>query len=122
MVQGDGIGRKIVVLPDAMLGSVGSMRARCSERFSRAQELLVAEKSETRSETDPESGAEVDLFYRGLSGPADAADFRRGACRAGVDELAKVLGFRVIVTDARAKLATEERFPGRGPDFAGLAG
>src|SRR4051812_32096891 len=110
VVQGTGIGRKLVVLPDAVLGSVGSaaLDARAVER---AQELLIAEKSETRPETDPESGAEMELFYEVFPAPPTLLIFGAVHVAQALTKLAKILGFRVIVTDARAKLATEERFP-----------
>jgi len=110
VVQGTGIGRKLVVLPDAVLGSVGSaaLDARAVER---AEELLVAEKSETRPETDPETSAELELFYEVFPAPPTLLIFGAVHVAQALTKLAKILGFRVIVTDARAKLATEERFP-----------
>jgi len=106
VVQGDGIGRKLVVLPGAVLGSVGSaaLDARVIER---AQELLVAEKSETRPETDPESGAEMELFYEIFPAPPTLLIFGAVHVAQALTKLSEMLRFRVIVTVARAKLASE---------------
>lgn len=110
VVSGAGIGRKLVVLPDETIGSVGSA-ALDALAVKRAGELLVAEKSETLAETDLESGAEVELFYEVFPAPPLLLIFGAVHVAQPLTTMAKMLGFRVIVSDARAKLATEERFP-----------
>jgi len=110
IVRGPGIGRKLLVLPDGARGSLGS-----AELDARAEAaaiaLLDAEKSETRTELDPATGAEIDVFYETFPAPPTLLIFGAVHVAQALTRFAKALGFRVIVSDARQKLATRERFP-----------
>lgn len=110
IVKGPGIGNKIVLLPDRTLGSAGSpaLDAIVRDALERA---LDAEKSVTTIETDPASGEAVEVFYEVFPAPPTLLIFGAVHVAQALTRMAKMLGFRVIVSDARAKLATEERFP-----------
>lgn len=110
VVKGPGIGNKLVLLPDRTLGSVGSaaLDAVVRDALDRA---LDDEKSVTTTETDPASGEEVEVFYEVFPAPPTLLIFGAVHVAQALTRMAKMLGFRVIISDARAKLATEERFP-----------
>src|SRR5688572_11612888 len=59
--RGEPLGAKLLVLPDHVEGSLGSI-ALDELAANDARLLLEAEKSETKTYSVPESGAEVDLF------------------------------------------------------------
>ena len=54
---------------------------------------------------------EVELFFESFPPPPTLLIFGAVHVAQALAKFAKQLGFRVIVTDARAKLATQERFP-----------
>ena len=110
IVRGPGIGRKLLVLPDGTRGSLGS-DALDARAVGVAAALLDAEKSETRSENDPVSGTEIEVFYETFPAPPTLLIFGAVHVAQALTRFAKALGFRVIVSDARQKLATRERFP-----------
>jgi xanthine dehydrogenase accessory factor len=110
IVRGPGLGRKLVVLPDGARGSLGSP-ALDERAVSHARALLDAEKSETRTEADPASGEEIEVFYETFPAPPTLLIFGAVHVAQSLTTFAKALGFRVIVSDARQKLATRERFP-----------
>ena len=70
---------------------------------------MAAEKSETR--TVQHDGEEIELFFDIY--PPSPTLLIFGAVHVGqaLTRIAKMIGFRVIVSDARAMLATRERFP-----------
>jgi xanthine dehydrogenase accessory factor len=110
VVRGEPLGAKLLVLPDHVEGSVGS--AALDELAANdAREFLDAEKSETRTYQEPDTGAEVDLFIETFPPPPTLLIFGAVHVAQALTKFAKLLGFTVIVSDARAKLATEERFP-----------
>ncbi len=110
IVRGPGLGRKLLSLQGETVGSLGS--AALDERaVAHAWALLDAEKSETRAEIDPESGAEIEVFYETFPAPPTLLIFGAVHVAQALTTFAKALGFRVIVSDARQKLATPERFP-----------
>lgn len=108
IVRGPGVGSNLLVRPDDTLGSLGDA-AFDAEVAATARELVAAERSETRTLTGP--AGEIDLFFESFA-PAPllvifgAVHVGQALCR-----FASQVGYRVIVTDARAKLATAERFP-----------
>jgi xanthine dehydrogenase accessory factor len=110
VVRGDPLGAKLLVLPDRVEGSVGNLTLD-AQVTGDAKALLDAEKSETRTYQVPGSEAEVDLFIETFPPPPTLLIFGAVHVAQALAKFAKLLGFTVIVSDARAKLATEERFP-----------
>jgi xanthine dehydrogenase accessory factor len=110
VVRGNPLGAKRLILPSATEGSLGSVGL---DEFATdaAQELLASEKSETRTVQLPGSDEAVDLFIETFPPPPTLLIFGAVHVAQALTRLAKANGFRVIVTDARAKLATTERFP-----------
>ena len=108
IVRGEGAGSKLVVLPDKHVGTLGS--GELDDRaIERANALLEDHRSLT--ETIPLESGEIDLFFETFPAPPTLLIF--GAVHTGqaLATLGKLLDFRVIVSDARAALLTEERFP-----------
>jgi xanthine dehydrogenase accessory factor len=110
VVKGEPLGAKMLILPDRTVGGLGSDEL---ERVAReaAAELLAAEKSETRPFQVGGQAEPVELFIETFPPPPTLLIFGAVHVAQSLTRLAKTLGFRVIVTDARAKLLTEERFP-----------
>jgi xanthine dehydrogenase accessory factor len=98
------------VLPDRVEGSVGDPAL--DERVAvDARELLATEKSETLPYDVPSTGQTVELFIETYPPPPTLLIFGAVHAAQALATHAKLLGFNVIVSDARAQLATEERFP-----------
>lgn len=108
VVRGPGFGRKVLLLPDETVGGLGDP-ALDAAVVADAQDLLAAEKSETRTYRTP--AGETDVFLEIFPTPptlliVGAVHVAQALCAFG-----KRLGFDVVVADAREKLATRERFP-----------
>jgi xanthine dehydrogenase accessory factor len=110
VVKGEGIGKKLVLLPDRMLGSLGSSEID-ELAVQHLREVLASERSVTTAEHDPSNGNELEIFYEVFPAPPTLLIFGAVHVAQALTRMAKMLGFRVIVSDARAKLATKERFP-----------
>lgn len=110
VVRGQPLGAKLLILPDGIRGGLGS--AELEQRvISDARDLLASEKSETRSYPVSGQSDPVDVFIEAFPPPPTLLIFGAVHVAQALTRLAKTLGFRVIVSDARAKLATPERFP-----------
>lgn len=108
VVRGPNLGAKLLVTPESVEGSLGNEEIdRIAVADSRA--LLAEERSETRTYTVAEG--DVDLFHETFPPPPTLLIFGAVHVAQALTRFAKQLGFRVIVTDARAKLATTDRFP-----------
>ncbi len=108
VVRGEPLGAKLLVLPEETLGSLGAPHLDAVVGGD-ARGLLAAERSETRAYPSP--NGEVEVFLETFPPPptlliVGAVHVGQALCAA-----AKPLGFDVVVVDARAKLATTERFP-----------
>lgn len=110
VVRGEPLGAKLLILPDRTVGRIDDAEL---ERIalSEARTLLDAGRSETRSYRLPGREEPVELFIETFPPPPTLLIFGAVHVAQALTRLAKSLGFRVIVTDARAKLLTEERFP-----------
>lgn len=108
IVSGPGAGAKMLILPDEVVGSLGNQTLE-RRAIADARELLADERSETR--TYDLAGESADIFIEVFPPPPTLLIFGAVHVAQALSSFAKQLGFRVIVTDARAKLATEERFP-----------
>lgn len=108
VVKGALLGKKLMVVNDEVTGSLGDSELDAIA-VAGARELLAAEKSETR--TVAHKGDELDLFFDVYPPSPTLLIFGAVHVSQALTRFAKALGFRVIVSDARAKLATPERFP-----------
>lgn len=108
VVSGDGTGQKLAVLPDSTVGSLGTV-ALDELAVPEARRLLDDERSLTQSY--PGEAGEIELFYEVFPPPPTLLIFGAVHVAQALATFGKQLGFRVIVTDARAKLLTAERFP-----------
>jgi len=108
VVSGEGAGNKLVVLPDSRVGSLGS-DALDELAVPEAERLLGEQRSRTLP--FPTESGEIELFFEVFPAPPTLLIF--GAVHVGqaLATIGKLLDFRVIVTDARAKLLSEDRFP-----------
>lgn len=108
VVKGEGAGNKLAVMADGTVGSLGSAELD-SLAIPEAKRLLDDERSLTHAfETD---AGDFELFFESFPSPPTLLIFGAVHVAQSVATFGKQLGFRVIVTDARAKLLTEERFP-----------
>ena len=107
VVRGDRLGAKLTVVDGTVTGSLGDP-ALDDFAVRRIDELVAAERSETIALPD---NAGTELFFDVYPSPPTLLIFGAVHAAQPLTRIAKMLGFRVIVTDARAKLATEERFP-----------
>lgn len=108
VVRGPNVGAKVLILPDEVLGTLGSPDLDALA-VADARTLLEAERSEIKSyELE---AAVVDVFIETFPPPPLLLIFGAVHVAQPLARIAKMLGFRVIVSDARAKLATPERFP-----------
>jgi xanthine dehydrogenase accessory factor len=104
VIRGDGIGTKMIVLEDGIEGTLGdpSLDARVT---ADARDLLLAERSETRSY------GEQDVFLDIYPLSPHLVIFGAVHVAQALSGFAQSLGFRVTVVDARRALATRYRFP-----------
>lgn len=108
VVKGEGAGNKLAVMPDGTVGSLGT--GQLDElAIPEAKRLLNDERSLTQS--FPTEAGEIELFFESFPSSPTLLIFGAVHVAQAVATFGKQLGFRVIVTDARAKLLTEERFP-----------
>lgn len=108
IVRGEPTGAKILIIGDDIDGTFGD--AAVDERvIKRARELL----EEGLSTTEPVSGphGEIEVFFESFPPPPTLIIFGAVHVAQPLTTMAKHLGFRVVVVDVRAKLATEDRFP-----------
>lgn len=108
VVRGANLGKKLIVTPDSADGTLGNADLD-RQAIADARVLLVEERSETRTYTVADD--EIELFHETFPPPPTLLIFGAVHVAQALTRFAKQLGFRVIVTDARAKLATAERFP-----------
>ncbi|MEO6653504.1 MAG: XdhC/CoxI family protein [Ilumatobacteraceae bacterium] len=119
VINGPGVGAKLLVRPDAEpLGSLGHDELdRVANRDALAE--LEAGRSGVRhygpaGETTPEDlvdTPEISVFVESWAPPPQMWIFGAVDFTAALAKVAKVLGFRVTVCDAREVFATRRRFP-----------
>jgi xanthine dehydrogenase accessory factor len=110
VVCGEPLGAKLLIVQQRTYGSLSNAELD-ARAIADARALLDAEKSETRSYAVPGLNDPIELFIETFPPPPTLLIFGAVHVAQALTRLAKSLGFRVIVTDARAKLLTEERFP-----------
>jgi xanthine dehydrogenase accessory factor len=112
IVRGEPLGAKQLIFPDVTetVGTLGNEALEAAVAPD-ALGLLAAEKSETKSYELPGRDAPVEVFIETYPPPPTLLIFGAVHVAQPLSHFAKALGFDVIVSDARAKLATAERFP-----------
>ncbi|MBA3449791.1 MAG: XdhC family protein [Chloroflexia bacterium] len=110
VVRGGQIGAKLLILPDETLGGLGDAPLDLAVQAD-APELLAREQSETRPYIVAGHQEPVEVFIETFPPPPTLLIFGAVHVAQPLSHFAKALGFDVIVSDARAKLATAERFP-----------
>lgn len=108
IVRGLAAGRKLAVIGEEVLGSLGNHELD-AQAVAHVDDLINAERSETIPVETPDG--EIELFYDVYPAPPTLIIFGAVHAAQSLTKLAKTLGYRVLVSDARAKLATGERFP-----------
>ena len=120
VVDGPGTGSKMLVRPEgaAVVGSLGGAGLdRAVQRDARGE--LVAGRSGLRRysgqgeyyEHGETTGSEVSVFVESFAPPPRMLIFGAVDFTAALARVAKVLGYRVTVCDARPVFATAKRFP-----------
>jgi len=118
VIDGPGIGTKVLVTPDSANGSLGNAELdRVVVRDTRAE--LEAGRSGVRhygpeGQTTPEDLVDTPLvrvFIESWAPPPQMWIFGAVDFTAALARVAKVLGYRVTVCDAREIFATRRRFP-----------
>ena len=120
VVEGPGTGAKMLVRPEGreLVGSLGAPGLdRSVQRDARGE--LTAGRSGLRRyseageyfEQGEISGSEVSVFVESFAAPPRLLIFGAVDFTAALARVAKVLGYRVTVCDARPVFATQSRFP-----------
>ena len=108
VIAGEPLGTKLFVSGEETVGTLGAGLDR--RVLANARALLDEDRSETREyETDGAGGATV--FIQTYPAPFTLVICGAVHAAQALANLAVPLGYRVVVTDARATLATRERFP-----------
>lgn len=109
VVRGSSLGRKLLILPDAREGGFGSPGLDADVDVL-ARKMLLDEASGVRSFTD-QDGEQIDAFIDVYPPPPGLLIFGAVHVAQALVVLARPLGYRITVVDARQTLATQERFP-----------
>lgn len=109
VIRGIKLGAKMLIEQGERLGTLGD-DAIDDRVTADAAELLAAERSETR-EYAGSDGTTSEVYIATHPAPPTLLIFGAVHVAQSLARLARPLGYRVVVTDARATLATEERFP-----------
>jgi xanthine dehydrogenase accessory factor len=108
VVRGEPLGAKLLLLPEETVGTLGSATLDARAALD-ARALLREERSETR--LYPLAGGQVEVFLETFPPPPTLLIFGAVHVAQALTRFAKALGYDVVVVDARATLATPERFP-----------
>jgi xanthine dehydrogenase accessory factor len=109
IVRGPSLGSKLLVTPDGTDGSLGCTRLDADVE-SLARQMLIEERSGVRSFLN-QHGEPVDAFIDIYPPPPHLLIFGGVHVAQALVTLARPLGYRITVVDARQTLATPERFP-----------
>jgi xanthine dehydrogenase accessory factor len=110
VVRGGQVGAKLLILPEETIGGLGDATLDAAVQAD-AADLLAREQSETRPYGVAGREEPVEVFIETFPPPPTLLIFGAVHVAQPLTRFAKALGFDVIVSDARAKLATQERFP-----------
>lgn len=108
VIGGESLGAKVFVSGETTIGTLGADLD--SLVLSDARALLDEDRSETR-DYGTGIGDEVTVFIQTYPAPFTLVICGAVHAAQALANLAIPLGYRVVVTDARATLATRERFP-----------
>jgi xanthine dehydrogenase accessory factor len=108
VVKGESAGNKLAVLPDSIVGSLGSVSL---DELAVPEARRLLDDSRSLTQTFATDAGEVELFFESFPAPPTLLIFGAVHVAQALATFGKLLGFRVVVTDARAKLLTAERFP-----------
>lgn len=108
IVRGEPMGAKILIIGDVVDGSFGD--SELDTRVVEESRRLLAEGMSTTSTLSGPLG-DVDVFFESFPPPPTLMIFGAVHVAQPLTTMARMLGFRVVVVDVRAKLATAERFP-----------
>ena len=112
VVEGPNTGAKLLLRPDEVIGSLGDPDLdRVVERDARGE--LAAGQSGMRHYGEHGEAREeaVSVFVESFAAPPQMLIFGAVDFTAALARVAKVLGYRVTVCDAREVFATPQRFP-----------
>lgn len=109
-IAGEPAGLKLLVFLDSVEGSLGDPGLD-QQATADARALLAAERSATRSYRVEAFAEPAELFFDVAPAPPTLLIVGAVHVAQALSRFAKLLGFQVIVADARAALATVERFP-----------
>jgi xanthine dehydrogenase accessory factor len=110
IVRGAPLGAKLLVLPDRTVGSLGDPTLD-ELAATDARALLDAERSATKPYDLPGRDEAVEVFLETFPPPPLLLIFGAVHVAQALCRFAKQMDFSVYVSDARAPLATAERFP-----------
>ena len=110
VVRGGQVGAKLLILPEETLGGLGDANLDAAVQAD-APDLLARERSETYPYRVAGHEEPVEVFIETFPPPPTLLIFGAVHVAQPLSRFAKALGFDVVVTDARATLATPERFP-----------
>lgn len=124
IIEGAGVGAKLLIRPEQeTLGSLGHPEldrvverdatgeleaGRTGVRRYGAQGQLIAEAGAGKGDDDPD---ELTVFIESFAPPPQMLIFGAVDFTAALAKVAKILGYRVVVCDARPVFATRQRFP-----------
>jgi xanthine dehydrogenase accessory factor len=112
VVDGPNIGRRLIVRPDSVAGSLGSARFDAAVRDDARGELAHGATAMLRYGTDGERRVDdVGVFVQSFAPKPRMIVFGAIDFAAAVARLGSFLGYRVTVCDARPTFATPKRFP-----------
>ena len=112
IVDGPSTGRRLVIRPDSVTGSLGSERFDAAVRDDARGELAKARTTLLHYGSDGERRVDdVGVFVQSFAPRPRMIVFGAIDFAAAVARLGSFLGYRVTVCDARPTFATEKRFP-----------
>ena len=113
IIEGPGLGAKLLLLPDgSYLGSLGNEKINNVLSRDMAGELAAGRTSIRHYGIEGEAREEtLSIFVESFAPPPQMVIFGAVDFTAALVRIAKVLGYKVIVCDARPVFATTARFP-----------
>ena len=113
VIEGPGQGAKLLLLPDgSYLGSLGNTKIDSVLSRDMAGELAAGRTSIRHYGIEGEAREEtLSIFIESFAPPPQMVIFGAVDFTAALVRIAKVLGYKVIVCDARPVFATKARFP-----------
>ena len=110
MLDGESIGRSVVIREDGAVTTPGDLAWLADQVHDAALESLRTEKSRTVELPLPDGGR-AKVFLEVFARRPKLVVFGAGHIEMALVPLAKAVGFRTIVADAREAFLTRERFP-----------